>query len=59
MSTPRSDVGVVVTEYGRADLRGLALAERAAAMIAIAAPEHRASLSSVADAALATATRRS
>jgi len=52
VSTPRSDAGVVVTEHGVADLRGLTLAERAERMIAIAAPQFRDSLSSAADAAL-------
>jgi acyl-CoA hydrolase len=44
VSTPRSDAGVVVTEYGTADLRGLTLSQRAERMIAIAAPEDRAGL---------------
>ena len=41
VTTPRSDVDVVVTEYGAADLRGLTLSERARALTAIAHPEHR------------------
>ena len=41
VTTPRSDVDVVVTEYGAADLRGLSLNERARALRAIAHPEHR------------------
>jgi Acetyl-CoA hydrolase/transferase C-terminal domain len=41
VSTPRSDVDVVVTEHGIADLRGLDDAERAERLIAVAAPEHR------------------
>ena len=41
VTTPRSDVEVVVTEYGAADLRGLSLTERARALRAIAHPEHR------------------
>lgn len=41
---PRSDVQVVVTEHGAADLRGLSVHERAAALIAIAAPAARESL---------------
>ncbi|HWD03456.1 MAG TPA: acetyl-CoA hydrolase/transferase C-terminal domain-containing protein [Amycolatopsis sp.] len=53
VSTPRSDAGVIVTEHGRADLRGLSLSRRVEAMIAIAAPAHRARLSSAADAVLA------
>jgi len=44
VSTARSDVGLVVTEHGVADLRGLALTARREAMIAIAAPEHRSAL---------------
>lgn len=44
VSTPRSDVGLVVTEHGVADLRGLSLRARRQAMLAIAAPEHRAAL---------------
>ena len=41
VTTPRSDVDVVVTEHGRADLRGLGLSERARALTAIADPAHR------------------
>jgi len=41
VSTARSDVGLVVTEHGVADLRGLTLAERRRRMIDIAAPEFR------------------
>lgn len=44
VTTPRSGVDVVVTEHGTADLRGRSLTERAAALTAIAAPEHRDSL---------------
>ncbi|MCX7962458.1 MAG: acetyl-CoA hydrolase [Burkholderiales bacterium] len=44
VATPRSEAGVVVTEYGAADLRGLTLAERRAALLAVAAPENRARL---------------
>jgi len=40
-TTPRSDAGIIVTEYGVADLRGLSLSERAKRMIAIAHPEVR------------------
>lgn len=43
-SLARSDVDVVVTEHGLADLRGLDSAARRRALIAIAAPEHRADL---------------
>ncbi|MEZ5785875.1 MAG: acetyl-CoA hydrolase/transferase C-terminal domain-containing protein [Xanthobacteraceae bacterium] len=41
VSTPRSDVGFIVTEYGIADLRGQTLPERRRRMIAIAAPQFR------------------
>ena len=44
VSTPRSDAGIIVTEYGIADLRGLGLAERVRRMIAIAHPEHQGKL---------------
>lgn len=44
-SIPRNDIGVVVTEHGAADLRGLGAIERAEQLISIAAPQHRASLS--------------
>ena len=46
VSTARCDVQVVVTEHGIADLRGVGEAERVRRMIQIAAPQHRASLSS-------------
>jgi acyl-CoA hydrolase len=41
VTTARSDVDLIATEYGVAQLRGRTLRERARAMIAIAAPEHR------------------
>jgi acyl-CoA hydrolase len=44
VTTARSDVDLIVTEYGVAELRGRTLRERARAMIAIAAPEHRPAL---------------
>ncbi|WP_250280842.1 acetyl-CoA hydrolase/transferase C-terminal domain-containing protein [Frankia sp. CiP1_Cm_nod2] len=44
VTTSRSDVDVVVTEYGAAHLRGCGLAERARRLIAIAAPEHQEAL---------------
>lgn len=44
VSTQRSDVEVVVTEHGVADLRGLDDAGRAARLVDVAAPEHRAGL---------------
>jgi acyl-CoA hydrolase len=37
----RADAGVIVTEYGRADLRGLTLGQRRERMLAIAHPDHR------------------
>ena len=40
----RTDVDIVVTEYGVAELRDRSLAERARALIAIAAPEFRGEL---------------
>jgi acyl-CoA hydrolase len=46
VSTQRSDVDVVVTEHGVADLRGADDAERAARLIAIAAPDARGALRS-------------
>jgi acyl-CoA hydrolase len=57
VSTPRSDTAVIVTEHGHADLRGLTLSQRADALIAIAAPEHRDRLSHATDAAMAAARR--
>ncbi len=51
VSTPRSDIGVVVTEHGVADLRGVDDGERARRLAAVAAPEHRAWLLSVVDSA--------
>lgn len=44
VTTPRSDVGVVVTEHGVADLRGRTLGERGEALVAIAHPDARAEL---------------
>jgi acyl-CoA hydrolase len=41
VTTSRSDVDAVVTEYGVAHLRGCSIRERAARMVAIAAPEFR------------------
>lgn len=37
----RADAGVIVTEYGIADLRGLTLPQRREQMLAIAHPDHR------------------
>jgi acetyl-CoA hydrolase len=41
VTTARSDVDVVVTEYGAAHLRGCPLHERARRLVAIAHPDHR------------------
>ena len=43
-SVSRSDAGVIVTEHGAADLRGLGLTERRERMLAIADPAHQAML---------------
>lgn len=44
VSTPRADAGVIVTEHGIADLRGLTLRQRVRRMLELAAPALRASL---------------
>lgn len=44
VTTPRSDVDMVVTEWGIAELRGKGLRERASALVAIAHPDFRESL---------------
>lgn len=44
VSTPRCDAGVIVTEYGVADLRGLPVSKRMEKMIGIAHPEFRPAL---------------
>ncbi|MGE8065098.1 acetyl-CoA hydrolase/transferase family protein [Pseudomonas sp. NPDC089569] len=44
VTVPRSDGCVIITEHGIADLRGLSLNQRAARLIAVAAPEHREAL---------------
>ena len=41
VSTPRSNAGIVVTEHGAIDLRGLSIRERMPMMISLAAPEFR------------------
>jgi acyl-CoA hydrolase len=41
VTVPRSDIDVVVTEHGAAELRGASLDQRARRLIAVAAPEHR------------------
>jgi acyl-CoA hydrolase len=49
VSTPRHHTGVVITEYGAADLRGLTVRERASALVDIAHPDFREDLRKVAD----------
>lgn len=44
VSIARADVGIVVTEYGAADLRNATIEERAEALITIAHPDHRPAL---------------
>ena len=44
VTTARSDVEVVATEYGAVRLQGLSLRQRVQAMLSIAAPEHRETL---------------
>lgn len=44
VTTPRNDVQVIITEHGSADLRGLSVAERIEALIAIAHPDFRETL---------------
>ena len=46
VTTTRTDVDLVITEYGVADLRGINNDARARALIKIASPEHRDWLSS-------------
>ena len=41
VTVPRNDVGLIITEFGVADLRGLDMAARANALIAVADPRHR------------------
>lgn len=41
VTTPRSDVMFVVTEYGLVNLKGKSIAERARALIGIAHPDFR------------------
>jgi acyl-CoA hydrolase len=48
VSTPRHHTGVVITEYGAADLSGLTVRERAAALAEIAHPDFRDELRSAA-----------
>ena len=49
VSTPRHHTGVVITEYGAAELTGLTVSERAHLLAEIAHPEFRADLRKVAD----------
>lgn len=49
VTLPRQLADAVVTEHGVAELRGLSLHERAQALIAIAAPDHRAALAAAWD----------
>jgi acyl-CoA hydrolase len=56
VSTPRCDVDIVVTEHGVADLRGLDDDQRAARMLAVAAPEHRGQVTGNAPGASSTVT---
>jgi acyl-CoA hydrolase len=41
VTTPRSDVMFIVTEYGKVNLKGKSVAERAKALIGIAHPDFR------------------
>jgi acyl-CoA hydrolase len=50
VTVARADTGIIVTEYGIADLRGLTLAQRRERMLAIAHPEHRQALAAAAEA---------
>jgi acyl-CoA hydrolase len=49
VSTPRHHTGVIITEYGSADLSGLTERERAHALAGIAHPDFREELAAVAD----------
>jgi acyl-CoA hydrolase len=46
VTTAQSDVDLVITEFGAADLRGTSYQERVERLIAVAAPQHRATLAS-------------
>lgn len=48
VTTPKNTVDNVVTEHGVAELRGRTVAERASALISVAAPHHREQLGRVA-----------
>jgi len=45
----RADAGLIVTEHGVADLRGLTLDQRRERMLAIAHPDHVRALAAAAD----------
>jgi acyl-CoA hydrolase len=49
VSTPRHHTGVVVTEFGAAELTGLTVRERAHALAGIAHPDHRPQLTQIAE----------
>ena len=49
VTSPRQVAGVIVTEYGSADLRGRTVRERAAALTAIAHPQFRDELTAAAE----------
>jgi len=44
VTIPRSDAGLIVTEHGVADLRGLTIKQRVRKMLDIASPQHQADL---------------
>lgn len=48
VTLPRSEAGIVVTEYGVADLRGLSLSQRRERLLAIAHPDHQDELAAAA-----------
>ncbi|MGH9641594.1 MAG: acetyl-CoA hydrolase/transferase C-terminal domain-containing protein [Terriglobales bacterium] len=52
VSTARCDAGIIITEHGIADLRGLTLSARRDRMLAIAAPQFRQALDSARDTVL-------
>ena len=49
VSTPRHHTGVIITEYGAAELTGLTVRERAHLLAEIAHPDFRAELHATAD----------
>jgi acyl-CoA hydrolase len=49
VTSPRHLAGVIVTEYGSADLRGLTVKERALALTRIAHPQFRDELTAAAE----------